>query len=133
VRGDPLQFRRDDAEVLCAPRDLDGANLLGGEHVRELAGHRRHVVGLRGDGRVLRVGQRLGQLFMTAVQVADDRVHGDDRFALERQDGAEDAVRRWMLRPHVDHEALAAGVVEFDLGRGLGQGHRYGGCGVSTA
>ena len=51
---------------------------------------------------------------MAAVQVADDRVDADDRLALERQDRAEHAVGRRVLRPHVHRQPLAAGVVELD-------------------
>ena len=114
VRGDPLQLGGDHAQILRALRHFDLADLLGRQHVGELARHRRDVVGLRRDRRVLRVGQRLGQLLVAAVQIADHRVDADDRFALEREDGAEHAVGRRVLRPHVHRQALAAGVVELD-------------------
>src|SRR5262249_22441217 len=63
---------------------------------------------------VLRVGQGLAELLVTAVEVADDGVHTHHRFTLERQDGAEDAVGGRMLRPHVHGEALAARVPHLD-------------------
>ena len=126
MRGNALQLRGDHAQVLRALRHLDLADVLRRHHVRELARHRRDVVGLRRDRRVLRVGQRLGQLLVAAVQVADHRVHADDRLALEREDRAEHTVGRRVLRPHVHREALAAGVVELDawVVRGGVQGHR---------
>ena len=117
MRGDPLQLGGDHAQVLRPLRDVDLADVLRRQHVRELARHRRHVVGLRRDRRVLRVGQRLGELLVAAVQVADHRVHADNRFALEREDGAEHPVGRGVLRPHVHGEALAARVLEVDLRR----------------
>ena len=92
-------------------------------HVRELARHRRHVVGLRRDRGVLRVGQRFRELFVTPVQVADHRVDPDDRLAFEREDGAEHPVRGRVLRPHVHREALAARVLEFDLAGADCAGH----------
>ena len=49
---------------------------------------------------------------MAAVQVADHRVDADDRLAFERENRAEHAVRRRVLRPHVHGQPLAAGVVE---------------------
>ena len=57
----------------------------------------------------------------------------DDRLAFEREDRAEHAVGRGVLRPHVHREPLAAGVVELDADVGVRCGQRYGGCGVSTA
>ena len=118
-----LQLRRDDAEVLRALRHVDLPDRLRRPDVRELARHGRDIVGLRGDRRVLCVGQRLGQLLVAAVQVADHRIDANDRFAFERENGAEHAVRRRVLRPHVHGEPLAARVVELDAGR-RGHGHR---------
>src|SRR5205085_4780759 len=54
----------------------------------------------------------LGELLVTAVQVTDHSVDGHDRFAFEREDGAEHAVRGRVLRPHVHREALAAPVAD---------------------
>ena len=44
----------------------------------------------------------LGKLLVAAVHVADDRIDVHDELAVDRQDHAEDAVRRRMLRPDVD-------------------------------
>ena len=101
------------AQVLRALRHLDLADPLGRHDVGQLARHRRDVVGLRRDRRVLHVGQRLGQLLVAAVQVADHRVDADDRFAFERQHRPEHAMRGRVLRAHVHGQPLAARVVEF--------------------
>src|SRR5262249_45042420 len=97
-----------------SPRHLDLAHQLGGPHVGQLAGHGRDVVGLGRDRRVLRIRQRLAELLVAAVQVADDRVHARYRLALEREDGAKDAVGGRVLRPHVHGEALASAVAQLD-------------------
>jgi hypothetical protein len=114
MRGDALEFRADDAQVLRAFRNFDFPDLFRRQHVGELARHRGHVVGFRRDARVLCVGQRLRQFFVAAVQVADHRVNGDDRLPFERHDGAEHAVGRRMLRPHVHGQALGARPVHFN-------------------
>ena len=54
----------------------------------------------------------------------------DDRLALEREDRAEHAVGRRVLRPHVHGEALAAGVVELDARAGDASASR---CVIGTA
>ena len=132
MRRDPLELGRDHTQILGPPGHVDLPDCLGGPDVGELARHRRHVVCFRRDRRVLRVGQRFGQLLVAAVQVADHRVDADDGLAFERKDRAEHPVGRRVLRPHVHGEPLATGVVEFDA-RGRGRAHRYGGYGVSTA
>jgi hypothetical protein len=160
VRRDALQLRGDDPEVLRALRHVDLADQLGRAHVGELAGHRGNVVGLRRDRGVLRVGERLRQLLVAAVEVADDRIDADDLLAFEREDGAKHAVGGGVLRPHVHGEPFAAGVIHLDPARPVGaartlfgaartlfgaaraftargcdafRAHLYGGCGVSTA
>src|SRR6185436_8262205 len=84
VRGDALQLADEYAQVLRALRDVYLPDVFSGADVGELARHRGDVVGLRGDRRVLHVGERLGQLLVAAVQVADDRVDADDRLPFQR-------------------------------------------------
>src|SRR6266571_98624 len=74
VRGDALQLRRDHPQVLRAPGHLDLADHLGRPDIGQLAGHGGDVVGLGGDGRVLRVGQGLAELLVAAVPVPADGV-----------------------------------------------------------
>src|SRR5262249_59041802 len=57
------------------------------------------------------------------VEVADDRVDADDRLALQGEDHAEDAVGRWVLRPHVHDEPLGAAVPVLEGGPLGGLGH----------
>src|SRR6059036_1340769 len=125
VRRDPLQLGGDHAQVLRALGDVDSRDLLDGGDVRELRGHRGDVVGLRCDGRILDVGERLTELLVAPVEVADHRVHADNRLALEREDHAKDAVGRRVLRPHVHHEALVTPVAQLDDLLGLGVGHYF--------
>src|SRR5512143_1971764 len=40
------------------------------------------------------------------MQISDDRLQSDDGFAVESQRRAEDTMCRWMLRSHVDHDAV---------------------------
>src|SRR5262249_54789645 len=70
--------------------------------------------GLGCDGRILRVGQSLAELLVTAMEVADHGVDADHGLAGERQDRAEHTVGGRMLRPHVHREALAASVSQLD-------------------
>ena len=123
VRRDPLQLGDDHAQVLRTAGDVDLRDLLDGGDVRELRGHRRDVVGLRRDRRVLHVRQALAELLVAAVQIADHGVDGDDGLALEREDHPEHAVGRRVLRPHVHHEALVAPVAYLDDLLGLCRGH----------
>src|SRR5262249_59618857 len=53
-------------------------------------------------------------LLVAAVAVADHGVDADDGFALERENHAEHAMGRRVLRPHVHHEALVAPVPDLD-------------------
>ena len=114
VRRDALQLGHDHPQVLGAPRHLDLPDHLGRAHVGQLARHGGHVVGLGRDRGVLRVGERLAELLVTAVEIADHRVHPHHRLALEGEDRAEDAVGGRVLRPHVHREALAAPVAQLD-------------------
>src|SRR4029077_12891770 len=110
VGGHALQLSGDHPQVLRALGHVDLADHLRGPHVRQLARHGRDVVGLGRDRRVLRVRERLGELLVAAVQVADDGIHRDHRLALEGEDGAEDPVGRRVLRPHVHGDALGTAV-----------------------
>src|SRR5499427_9612286 len=101
-------------EVLRALRYVDLADHLCGAHVGELARHGGHVVGLRRDGRVLRVGERLSELLVAAVEVTNHRVHCDHRLPFQGEDGAEHPVRRRVLRPHVHGEALSPAVAHLE-------------------
>src|SRR2546422_3874962 len=114
VRRDPLQLGGDHSQILRAPGDLELPDLLHGGHIRELRGHGCDIIGLRRDRRVLDVREGLAELLVAAMEVADHRVHADDRLPLERENHPEDAVGRRVLRPHVHHEALVTAVADLD-------------------
>jgi hypothetical protein len=108
VRHDAVEFEVDDAQVLRPRRDVEADELLDGAAV----GHRVEVVGEvvhpLDDGDDLPVVLVLGGLLDAGVDVADDRLHVPHDLALERAQQPQDAVRRGMVRAHVEREELVA-------------------------
>ncbi len=100
------QFGGDDAEVLGALGHLDSGELFDGEGVGPVVGEGAEVVEAIGVRHGAEVGFVLGDFFVVAVQVAEDRLQFDDLFAIERDVHAEDAVSGWVLRAHRDFEQL---------------------------
>ena len=108
VRGDALELERDDADQLGARRDVvdDAEQLLDGEDVARLVGDAREVVHARHERDGLGPGAVLEVLLDAGVQVADAAAGLGDRLALQLEDEAQHAVRRRVLRTHVDDDAL---------------------------
>ena len=73
------QLAGDDAEVLGALRNLDAGELLDGERVGPVVGDGAEVVEAVGVGHGAEVGFVLGDLFVVAMQVAEDGLELDDR------------------------------------------------------
>ena len=84
----------------------DAEQLLDGQAVGRLLEHRRQVVHAGAERDALHPGAELHVLLDTGVQVADSRPGLGDGLAVELEDEAEHAVRRRVLRPHVDDDAL---------------------------
>ncbi len=108
VRRDPVQLEHQHADDLGPLRDpvLDAEQSLHPKAVRRLVEQRRQVVGAGDERGALRPGPVLHRLLDAGVQVADRRAGVGDRLALKGEDQPEHAVRRRVLRPHVDDDLL---------------------------
>src|SRR5262249_20869520 len=84
----------------------DTEQSLDRQAVRGLVGQRRQVVRPGAERDALRPGTELHVLLDPGVQVADHRPDLGHRLAFEREDQPEDAVRRRVLRTHVDNQVL---------------------------
>jgi hypothetical protein len=63
-----------------------------------------------GDGNRLGIGQCFGGFLNSRVQISDIDIGVDHGFAVQLQDNAQHAVRRWVLRAHVqDHRFCGTG------------------------
>ena len=121
VRGDPVQLAEEDADHLRPRRRLDPEQALDRQAVAELVEEGRQVVGAGHVRDALHPRPVLGVLLDPRVQVADDRLAGDHRFAVQLQQQPQHPVRRRVLRTHVDDHGLlpdlSGGVAERGVGR----------------
>ena len=108
VAGDAVELGHDHADDFGAARGPDAGELLDRHDVAPLAVHAGDVLGAVDDRDVLVVGALLGDLLFAAMQVADHRDDVFDELAVEGDDEAQHAVRRGMLRPHVDDDLVEA-------------------------
>ena len=83
--------------------DLHAQQLLCGKHDAELVGEGGEPVVPVGQHDDLAVVADLEELLGAAVHVADDRLGRDDPLAVDDQLEPQDAVRRRVLRPDVEH------------------------------
>ena len=95
--------------------DLDAEQPLDGHAVGGLGEQRREVVAARHERDALGPGAVLAVLLDAGVQVADDQAAVGHRLAGDLQDQAQHAMRRGVLRPHVDDDALVAGALAEQL------------------
>ena len=86
----------------------DAEQLLDAEAVRGLLVQRRQVVHPRAERDALGPGAELHVLLDAGVQVADAAAGLGHRLAVDLEDQPEHAVRRRVLRAHVDDDALLA-------------------------
>ena len=105
---DAIEFRHDDANVLRARRCLNPCKLLHGKRIAKIVVHGGNVVQTIRVGQPLRIRPIFEQLFDTAMEVAHDRRCLDDALAVEFELHLQHAVRRGVLRPHVERIGLAA-------------------------
>ncbi len=106
MRSDARQFRQQNAGIFRARRRLDLEQLFHREAVAQIIGERREVIQPVGDRDGLRIGQRFAAFFDSGVQVADFGPRFDDRLAIQFEHHAQNAVRRRVLRPHVEDHGL---------------------------
>ena len=112
VRRDAIQLGHQHADPL-RPRDVvfDAEELLGRHREHELVEERRRVVHARDVGGPLQEREVFAGLLHAGVQVADDRLGAQHGLAVELEHEAQHAVRRRVLRTHVDdHRLVVAGV-----------------------
>jgi hypothetical protein len=115
VRGDPVELHHQHTDRVGPGRDLvlDAEQPLHRHAVADLVEHRRQVVHAGHERGALRPVPVLEVLLDSGVQVPDDSARLDDRLALEFEHQPQDAVRRRVLRTHVDDDALlGAGLVD---------------------
>src|SRR5436190_3785369 len=101
------QFRKNDAQILGAFRDLYPGELLDAERIGPVICHRTKIIepiGVRHRAEVARV---LADLFVITMQIAEDRLELAHDLAFEGDVHAKYAVGRWMLRSHRHFEQLA--------------------------
>ena len=108
VRRDPVQLAQHHADDLGAFRHLDPEQAFRGGAVRELVEEVREVIHASHERDALLPRSVLGVLLDPGVQVADHRPARHDGLAVELQHQPKHAVRRGVLRPHVDDEGLLA-------------------------
>ena len=109
VREDAADLAEQHAQQLATARRLDAHHLLDGEHEGVLLVHRRAIIEAVEIRDILKVGARLHQLLGAAMQQTDMRIHTLDNLAVEFENEAQNAMRRWMLRAEVKREVARAG------------------------
>ena len=93
--------------MYCArARNFGVDQLLDRLAVAQPVGDRSDVIHAIDVGIEHRVGAVLGNLFHAAMQVADDALGAQNFFAVELEDDAQHAVRRRMLRSHVEDHSV---------------------------
>ena len=107
VRRHAVDLRHHHADPLRALGHLDVEETFDREAVDELVRERRRVVHARDVGAALHVRELLARLLHAGVQVADDRLDAQDLFGVELHHESQHAVRRRVLRTHVDDHGVA--------------------------
>ncbi len=100
------QLGGDDADVFGALRNLNAGQLFDGQRVGPVIGEGAEIVEPVGVGHRAEIGFVLGNFFVVAMQVAEDRLQLHDALAVQHHVHAKDAVGGGMLRAHRDFEQL---------------------------
>ena len=116
VGGNPAELGEDDADVLSAFRNLATKQLFNCESVGEVVAVSVEIVHAVRHGNALQILLVLGFLFHSGVEVADDALTLDDRFAVKLSNDSEDTVGGWVLGPHVHDHRVFADALEDRLG-----------------
>ncbi len=117
VRSDAGQFGEQHADVLRALGNFEPDELFGRQAVAQIVRERSEIIDAVGERDRLRIRLRFAGFFDAGVQVADLRIGLQHDFAVQLENHAQHAVRRGVLRPHIeDHRWRGAGR-GFDGGR----------------
>ncbi len=122
VRRDAVHLGHEHADPGGSLGNLDTEEFLGGEGEGQFGEQRRGVVHPGDVGGALEVGQALGLLLHTGVEIPDDRLRAADGFTVHFEHEAKHAVSRRVRRTHVDQHGLVVLVVEWRVGE-LGHAH----------
>src|SRR5208282_78683 len=104
MRQQTADFAVQHADELPASGNLDAEQLFRREAERMLLVHRRHIVEPVEIRNRLHIGLVLDQLLGAARKKSDMRIDPFHHLAIELEDEAQYAVRRWMLRAEIDGE-----------------------------
>ena len=102
VRLQPRQLVHQHAQPLGAFWNFKLQQLLDGQAVTEIVRHRRKIVDAIGQWDHLLVELRLARLLDAGMQVADIGSESNHGLAIDLQHEPQNAMRRRMLRPHVE-------------------------------
>ena len=114
--GDAGQLEQGGADPLGPGWGLDLHEPLGGQDERHFVGETAQPVDPVDERGDLRVGADLGELLVTAVHVAHDRLCGNHPFAVEADDYPEGPVGGRVLGPDVEGHAFG---LEFHIHPGV--------------
>ena len=107
VIDDAGQLGGDDADVFGALGRLETGEFFDGERVGPVVGERTEVIEAIRVRHRPKVAGGLGDLFVVAMEVAEDRFQSHHGLAIENNVHAKDTVRGWVLRSHGDFEQFA--------------------------
>src|SRR6185312_9831436 len=120
---EPRELIQQHANPLRALRNFNLQKLFDGQAVAQVVGHRAQVIDAVRQRHHLLIELRFAGLLDSCVQITDVRHNVEHRFAVDFDDKAENAMRRRVLRSHVQDHSL---VFRAFLGTGLKQrGGRY--------
>ena len=104
---EPGELGENDTQIFCAFRHFDASEFLHTERVSPIVRHRAKVVESIGVGHRPEITHVFAELFVIAMQIAEDGLELPHDLAFERDVHPEDAVCRRMLRPHRDFEQFS--------------------------
>ena len=102
------EFCHDHTDVLSAFCNLDVHQLFNGNGITKIVAHGVEVIKAVGVGHILQEGIALTDFVVVAMQVANHRLQADNGFAIECDRCTEHTVSGWMMRTHVDYDAVCA-------------------------